>query len=115
VTDFEVDPPVLETFAGTSDGRRSSFDTEHQNIQNAHVAKESFGRIPGIGERIYQAYDQHVQACADGIASAAEAMAAIASGVRAVVANYKGSDDTAAHNLDTVHHQLDGVTIRGVK
>src|SRR5262249_14187196 len=74
----------------------------------ARVGRESFGKIPGIGARVYKAYDEHVRACEDGIASAAEAMAAIASGVRAVITN-------TGNTNEAIKESLKNIEIRGVE
>ena len=115
MAEFEVDVRALEAFAQTSDRRRASFGDERASIDAIRLDGEAFGRIPGIGPRIHAAYSEHVQACADGVASAAEAMAAIASGVRAVALNYELADGDATESLATINRQLDGVTIRGAR
>jgi hypothetical protein len=115
VAGFKVDPPAMEAFAGTCDARAAAFDEVRTNMEAAHVPRESFGRIPGIGERISRAYEQHVQACTEGIASATEAMTAVAGGVRAVAANYHGVDSASRDGLAALHRQIDDVAIRGVR
>jgi citrate synthase len=110
---LDVDPAALEAFAKTSDGRRRSFDQLRRQVDQAHVASDSFGRIPGIGHRIYQAYDQHVRECADGVSSAAEAMAAIASGVRGTVATYRKADSTTEDATRAVQNSMGDISIRG--
>jgi hypothetical protein len=106
--EMKVDAAALEAFAKSSDRRRGEFDKIKAQADQTRVDREAFGKIPGIGSRVYSAYDEHTRACEDGIASAAEAMAAIASGVRAVITN--------THNAnEAIQESLHDVDIRGVK
>ena len=107
MSEIKVDARVLEKFARTSDARRKDFDGVKKGADQVRVAEDSFGKIPGIGHRVYSAYDEHVKACEDGIASAAEAMAAIASGVRSVITNTDGANEA-------IEDSLAGIEIRGV-
>lgn len=109
-----VEPEKLEAFAKTSDERRHAFDRLRTQVDEAHVSDDSFGRIPGIGERVYQSYDRHVQKCADGVSSAAEAMAAIASAMRDTVNTYRKAESTNEDAARTVQSGLGDVHIRGV-
>jgi hypothetical protein len=105
---MKVDAAALEAFAKSSDRRRGEFDRVKSKTDETRVDRESFGKIPGIGSRVYEAYDEHVRACEDGIASAAEAMAGIASGVRAVIVNTDRANEA-------VKESLRGIQIRGVE
>jgi hypothetical protein len=106
--EMKVDAAALEAFAKSSDRRRGDFDRVKTQADGTRVDRESFGKIPGIGARVYNAYDEHVRACEDGIASAAEAMAGIASGVRAVIVNTDRANEA-------VQESLRGIQIRGVE
>ncbi len=105
---MKIDAAALEAFAKSSDRRRGQYDQVKTQADQTRVDREAFGKIPGIGARVYSAYDEHTRACEDGIASAAEAMAAIASGVRAVITNTDNANEA-------VQESLNGVQIRGVK
>jgi hypothetical protein len=105
---MKIDAAELEAFAKTSDRRRGDFDRVKGRADQTRVDREAFGKIPGIGARVYSAYDEHTRACEDGIASAAEAMASIASGVRAVITN-------TANANEAIQESLGDIQIRGVK
>ncbi|HEX6499539.1 MAG TPA: type VII secretion target [Micromonosporaceae bacterium] len=108
MTGFKVEPQALERFAATSDARGDAFGNVRAAMAAAEVPGDSFGRIPGIGARIFQAYQQHVHACTEGIASAAEAMTAIAEGVRGMAANYHDADSASNDNMTALHGRLAG-------
>jgi hypothetical protein len=108
MTEMKIDAEALEAFAKASDRRRQDFDQVKKHADQTRVDRESFGRIPGIGERVYDAYDEHVRACEEGISSAGEAMAAIASGVRAVILNTDKANEA-------IKESLRGIDIRGVE
>lgn len=114
MTDLYVEPEALGAFAKTSDHRRSDFDAAHGEAERIKVGRDSFGKIPGIGSRVYHAYDEHRRSCADGIASAAEAMASIAAGVRAVMLNYTGAEGAITDDVGTVRQTMGDIDIRGV-
>jgi hypothetical protein len=109
-----VETTALEAYAKTSDDRRHSFDRLRTQVDQAHVSSDSFGLIPGIGPRIYQAYNDHVQQCADGVSSAAEAMAAIASAMRATVSTYRKSENANEDAARTVESGIGDISIRGI-
>jgi hypothetical protein len=105
---MKIDTAELETFAKSSDRRRGDYDRIKAQAAQIRVDRDAFGKIPGIGARVYSAYDEHTRDCEDGIASAAEAMASIASGVRAVITNTDNANEA-------VNDSLRGVGIRGVQ
>jgi hypothetical protein len=115
MSDFKVEPQALEQFASGSMNRRHDFDDLHTRLQNVHVPRDSFGYIPGIGGRVYDAYEEFVHGCADSIASAAESMASIAAAVRGVISAYATSDQKAHDSQTVIQSDLNGVNIRGVK
>ncbi len=111
LAEFYVDPPVLEQFASLSDGRKSQYDTLHTQLADAHIGSDSFGHIPMVGSRIYEAYDEHVQACTEGVQSAADSMAAIATALRGVVANYTGADTSGRTDMQVINDTMGDITI----
>jgi hypothetical protein len=115
VSDFKVEPPALEQFAGTSMNRRHDFDDLRNRIQGVEVPRDAFGYVPGIGGRVYDAYEEFVHGCTDSIASAAESMASIAAAVRGVISAYTTSDHKAEASQTVIQSDLSGVNIRGIK
>ena len=113
VSDFRVDPPALEQFAAASTDRGHEFDDLHTRMRGLRLPRDSFGYIPGIGGRVYDAYDEFSHGCTDAIASAAESMASIATAVRGVATAYLGTDQAAHDRQATIEADLDGIDIRG--
>jgi hypothetical protein len=93
---FHVEPPALDRFAGTSAGREQDLAGLRGRMRNAEVPRDAFGYVPGIGGRVYEAYDEFVTGCTDSVSSAADSMGSIADAVRAVAHAYAGSDQAAA-------------------
>lgn len=112
MSEFEVDPQALQLFAGLSTDRGKDFDEMRGQLDSVRVARDSFGYIPGIGNRVHEAYEEFVDGCADSLASAAETMAEISSAVKGVALAYLTSDDAAAESMQSLHSDLDGVGIR---
>jgi hypothetical protein len=114
VSEFSVEPQALEQFAASSMNRQHDFGDLRARMNSVHVPREGFGYVPGIGNRVYEAYDQFVEGCADSISSAAESMAEIAAAVRGVVTAYVISDQAAHDSQQTIDNDLRDVNIRGV-
>jgi hypothetical protein len=112
MTGFKVDPPRLEAFARTSEDRTTAYTTVRATMHDIRLGRDAFGHIPFLGNSIYQAYDEHVEACEEAVTSAATAMAAIASGIRAVVAAYQDGDARVGEDLAAWQHAVDAVRVR---
>jgi hypothetical protein len=110
---FRVEPEGLEGFARTSLARQQAFGEVQATLAEAQIGRDSFGHIPMVGSRIYTAYDEHVEACTAGVASAAEGMASIGAGVRGLVLEYTRTDEAAADDMRTVEGEIVPVRIRG--
>lgn len=113
MTGFSVEPERLETFARTSDARKTDFAELRGEMHQIRVGRDSFGHIPFIGSKIYEAYDEHVAACEEAVTSAMGAMSAVASGVRAVAAAYSGGDAAMGEDLNVWQRAIEGVEIGG--
>jgi hypothetical protein len=115
MSDFKVEPQALEHFAATSVNRQYDLHDVRTRMQNVHLPRDGFGYVPGIGNRVYAAYDEFVQGCTDSVASAAESMASIAAAVRGVVVAYTTSDDAARASQMVIDSDLGNADIRGIR
>jgi hypothetical protein len=115
MSEVEAHLPAMEKFAAKSLDRRDEFHELRSRMDGLRLPRESFGYIPGIGNRIDDAYEDFVTSCADAISSAAETMASLAAAVRGAMNDYETSDHAAAAALHTIDNDLDGVGLRGVK
>jgi|1185.fasta_scaffold184797_2 hypothetical protein len=107
--------PAMERFAATSMDRRDEFDHLRERMESVRLPRDAFGYIPGIGNRVHDAYEEFVTGCADAISSAAESMASVAAAVRGTIVAYSDSDHAAAEGLDAVRSGLAGTDLRGLK
>lgn len=110
---FTVDPQVLETFAGTADGRAAGLRRIRETMDDISVGPDAFGHIPFLGSYIYDAYHDHVAACEEAVTEAAGAMSAVASGIRAVVAAYQEGDRAAGEDAAALERAIDGMRLGG--
>jgi hypothetical protein len=115
VSDVQADLPAIERFAATSMDRRDEFDHLRSRMDAVRLPRESFGYIPGIGNRVHDAYEEFVTGCADAVSSAAETMASVAAAVRGAVAAYATSDNASAASLQAVESGMSGANVRNVK
>lgn len=98
--EFEVDPPALERFAGRSADRERQFTSLRSEMDAVHLDRDAFGHIPGIGDRIYSAYQEFVDGCESATTEMASSMGWIALGVRGTAQAYEGSDHHAADRVN---------------
>jgi hypothetical protein len=96
---LRADPASLERFAGRSSGREHDFTSLRAQMDAVHLQRGAFGHIPGIGDRIYHAYQELVDGCETTTSSMASAMGWLALGVRGTAQAYQGSDQAAAHRV----------------
>lgn len=108
---FRVDPPVLTSFATTSEGRADAFTELRGTMADIRVSEDGFGHIPFLGSEIYDAYDEHVTACEEAVTAAAGAMSAVAAGIRACVIEYLEGERATGDDLAAVEQALDGTPL----
>ncbi|WP_030440539.1 hypothetical protein [Actinoplanes subtropicus] len=95
----QVDTPSLERFAGRSADRERDFTTLRGQMDSVHLDRGAFGYIPGIGEKIYNAYQEFVDGCEFTTTSMASAMGWLALGVRGTAQAYDAGDQGAADRV----------------
>jgi hypothetical protein len=115
VSDVQADLPAMERFAVTSMDRRDEFDHLRSGMDAVRLPRESFGYIPGIGNRVHDAYEEFVTGCADAVSSAAETMACVAAAVRGAITAYATSDHASAASLQAIESGISGANLRGLK
>ena len=94
-----VEGPALERFAGRSADREQDFTTLRGQMDAVHLDRGAFGYIPGIGEKIYSAYQEFVEGCESSTTSMASAMGWLALGTRGTAQAYGASDQGAADRV----------------
>ena len=94
-----VEGPALERFASRSSDRESEFVALRGRMDAVHLDRDAFGHIPGIGAKIYGAYQEFVDGCASTTTSMADAMGWLALGVRGTAQAYRSSDQGAADRV----------------
>lgn len=67
-------PEALIAFADSTEAIGESIDDFLARLDSARVARDAFGRMPFIGERIYTAYDEHVDETKLGCTQAQSAL-----------------------------------------
>src|SRR4051794_9502 len=95
-----VDAPSLERFAVGSSDREQELTSLRGQMDAVHLGRDAFGHIPGIGAKIYGAYQEFVDGCESATTSMASAMDWLALGVRGTAQAYQGSDHAAADRVN---------------
>ena len=113
--EVKADQPAMDRFAARSLDRRDEFDRLRARMDMVRVHREAFGYIPGVGNRVHDAYDEFVDGCADAIASAAQSMASVSAAVRGAVIEYATSDTAAADALRSIETGMAGTDLRRLK
>jgi len=112
---FQVEPTALETFASTAMSRNHAFDQLRTQMTGLELPRDAFGYIPGIGGRVYNAYEDFTHQTTDSLASAAESMAQIAAAVRGVVVAYQNTDNAPQTAYSVIESDLGSIDIRGLQ
>jgi uncharacterized protein YukE len=94
-----VEAPALEQFASRSSDREEEFVALRGQMDAVHLDRGAFGYIPGIGSKIYSAYQEFVDGCESTTTSMATAMGWLAIGVRGTAQAYQASDQGAADRV----------------
>jgi hypothetical protein len=95
----QVDLAALERFAGRSADREQEFAALSSQMEAVHLPRGAFGYIPGIGDKIFGAYQEFVDGCESSTTSMASAMDWLALGVRGTAHAYGASDQAAADRV----------------
>lgn len=85
---FTLDTDALVDFAKQCERHGGEMERLAQGLQQAHIGRDSFGHIPSVGSKIYQAYDEHVEQCEQAAVSAGSAVHSIAANVALTAATY---------------------------
>lgn len=101
MSDFEVDLPALDAFADRTAGRRDQLEQVRSQLAEIHLERGTFGYIPGIGERIHEAYAEFVDGCDEATGRAVDAESSVSDAVHRVSAAYTGSDQRSAGNVES--------------
>jgi hypothetical protein len=109
--DVQADLPAMQRFAQGSVGREDEFNQLRLRMDDVRVPREAFGYIPGIGSRVYEAYDEFVDGCAAAIWAAGDVMAAIGEAVQDTAVAYRESDDRGAAALGQIEFGMAGLNV----
>jgi hypothetical protein len=95
----QADVASLERFAGGSSDREQEFVSLRGQMDAVHLDRGAFGYIPGIGDRVYCAYQEFVDGCESATTSLASAMGWLSLGVRGTAQAYRAGDQAAADRV----------------
>lgn len=110
MSEFKVDPDALQRFVTGATAREGALNDVRQRLHDVRLSRGSFGYVPGIGNRVHDAYEEFVDGCTEAVTSAAESMASIADAVESVVESYRTSDQAAEQS----HRAIQSVELRGM-
>ena len=94
-----ADLPALNSFADRTAGRRDQLDQVRNRMNAVHLPRDAFGYIPGIGNRVHDAYEDFVDDCAGSATDVTDAVLSLAEAVRETVQWYASTDQAAAATL----------------
>lgn len=106
---FDVDPDVLDEYAVRWDDTAVNASTWNPMLQSAELGRESFGYIPGIGNRVWDAYEQLRDLCQQLTLDTVEAMSSVGEGLRATANNHRKAEDLIDSRIMLTEAGLDGV------
>lgn len=95
-------PDVLLSFAERAESISDSIDGFATRLDNARVARDAFGRMPFIGERIHEAYEEHVDGTKLGVSEAQTALQGAAAGAAMSAAEWLQAEGAAMEEISGV-------------
>ena len=107
-----ADLPAMKRFAAASWDRRDELRRLRAQMDSVRVSRESFGYILDIGSRVYAAYDEFVDGCADALCSAADTMGSIAEALNGTAATYASADASAEAAVGQIKSGMAGLDVR---
>ncbi|MFI5938262.1 WXG100 family type VII secretion target [Actinoplanes sp. NPDC051494] len=96
MSDIDVSPPALRTFADNAWDRNDELYRVSTSMYVVDLAPDTFGWIPGIGQRIFDSYSEFVAGLHEAITSTADTMSELATAVRATATGYEETDRAQA-------------------
>lgn len=97
--EVKIDAPALERYAAGSSARQQDLTGLRARMDGAHLQRGAFGYIPGIGDRVYGAYQEFVDGCETATQFMANMMGSIATGVRNTAKDAEATDHGAAGRI----------------
>jgi uncharacterized protein YukE len=93
MNDIYVVPDALVEFASRCEGYGDEMEALSRSLAEAALNRDAFGHIPGVAERIYTAYDEHVEQCQDAVQSSSTTMAGIGLNVALTADQYRQAEE----------------------
>jgi hypothetical protein len=93
---FTVDPDALEAFSRSALKHAETIGVLLAQLDGAKIGRDSFGHIPWVGSAIYDAYDEHVDACRSSIEATRDGIDSISAGVALSALGFLSSDKSAS-------------------
>jgi hypothetical protein len=107
MSDIEVDPDVLDDYAARWDTMAETASGWNPVLQAAELGRESFGYIPGIGNRVWDAYEQLRDVCQQVTLGAVEAMSSVGDGLRSTAENHRKVEELIQAGTTRIEAGLD--------
>jgi hypothetical protein len=109
VSDIEVDPDVLDDHAARWDIMAETASNWNPMLRSAELGRESFGYIPGIGNRVWDAYEQLRDICQQVTLGAVEAMSSVGEGLRSTAENHRTVEEFIRAGTTQIEAGIDPV------
>jgi hypothetical protein len=100
-TDY-CNPEALLAFAESAEGIGESIDGFLGRLDSARVARDAFGRMPFIGQQIYDAYDEHVDESKLGVTEAKSALQGASAGAAMSAAEWLQAEAAVIEGVSEV-------------
>lgn len=113
MSDIHVEPDALEKLAAATTDRAEIMAELKNKLQAMQVPRASFGFIPGIGDRVFTAYDEFVDNLRDSLWEAKSSMNEIADTLKLVADQYRVADRHTADYLGSIYNATADAGISG--
>ncbi|MFW6598737.1 type VII secretion target [Propionibacteriaceae bacterium Y2011] len=103
---FQVNTAELRSAATQFEqlGKQSKgFETTAEGM---NLSDDQFGRVPGIANRLSEAYQEHRSQCLESMQGCTEAINAVAEGLENTAKQYQELEDAIAEALEQLHKAI---------
>lgn len=91
---FTVDPRELERAAEQMQRQAEQATHIKQELETIQLSRGDFGYIPGLGNKCWDAYSDHVEACGESLAQLSRSLTTLSRATADTASDYRATEQT---------------------
>jgi|GEM_PF-4296825 len=107
MSDFSVDVTELRSAATTFDQLATTSQGFETRAQGMNLSDTQFGRVPGISNRLSEAYQEHRGQCIDSLAQCTTAITSVADSLRDTAEMYEELEKAIVEAMEQISSDIE--------